>query len=209
MARTRIGESRRRITPKRAVALVAAGLFVAGSVEQDRFDLLGDMGHNRTGSEMLAVAQSRIDHDFAVGSETDRFAMMYLAEDPGSSYDRINVGSRVETAGLLRVFGNMAAIDKEFLFGQDCLVGSAYDTRPSEIRGRRVSGDISAVAGLNVVGNTVVVYSATTGPEPLRFEQTADGRFRADDEATVATLEAYGCDPVVTKPPVYEYDPYA
>ena len=84
------------------------------------------------------------------------------------------------------------AADAHYTFGQTCLAGSAYDTSPSEIRGRS-SGDISAVAALAVSGGDVTVYPAGSDAPSLSFSIT-NGEL-VPDESTVETLVANGCNP--------------
>lgn len=99
------------------------------------------------------------------------------------------------SVGGKRVLGWLLArgnTDAHYTFGQTCLAGSAYDTSPSEIRGR-ASGDISAVAALAVSGDMVTVYPAGSDAPSLRFS-IASGEL-VPDQPTVETLRANGCDP--------------
>lgn len=69
--------------------------------------------------------------------------------------------------------------------GRSCLKGTAYDITPYQ-------GDASAIAALNVDGDSVNVHAAGSNADPLEF--TFDGNtFVPASEETRQTLVAYNC----------------
>lgn len=80
----------------------------------------------------------------------------------------------------------------DYLIGQSCLAGTAYNTDPSQISGLS-KGTISAVASLSVLGSTVSVHPAGSNAPALTFKQRG-GELMPDD-STRQTLAANGCAP--------------
>lgn len=141
-----------------------------------RMDLLGDSGRHSLTEQEIAEEYRR---PWTIES---RFGLQFLGTET-----HIDSGPMVGNGVLGLIMGQ-----SDFRIGSDCLDGSAYDTTPSEIRGR-ASGDISAVASIAVNESEISIHPAGSNADPLRFEIADTGRLVPLDDATSDTLKAYGC----------------
>lgn len=121
----------------------------------------------------------------------------YLAQTALGKYEMSYVDPRVlnirtQSPGGSGILGYKNANTSDYMYGQACLDGTAYSTRPSEIRGR-ASGDISAVASLAASVDGISVHPAGSNAPALSF--TFDGGELVPNAATARTLKANGCAP--------------
>lgn len=176
-------------------AVVALGLLTV------LFDLLGDIPHHRSKAEVRAALEEKVMARYRSEGAAGRFSLLLLQDQtPGHGIfvGALEGGNSVLGIVPRTLHGIKSSVGYEKqnrTFGQDCLMGSAYDTTPSEIRGR-AHGDISSAATVNVVDNETVVYPAASNAAPLRFAQgeTPSQLLIPADGHTRSTLEAYGCD---------------
>ena len=190
------GRAAFRSASKGVAALAGVSTLYLG-IAENRLDLLGDMHSLRTEEETVAIARQRIDRKYATSSVTGRFALLYLqGNEKELSRDSVKVGMGEGGNGLVGKIMGIFAGENSYYYGQNCLSGSSYDIRPSEIRGR-ASGDINAVATLNIENGVVVIYPAASDGAPIRFNQGVNGELAPADPGTESTLTAYGCAPTV------------
>ncbi len=141
-----------------------------------KMDILGDKNASK-------FPQEEIDRQFSRSWTIEtRFGLQFLG-GLVSADDLPDTGN-----GILGIF--TMTVDSPI--GSNCLAGTAYDTTPSEIRGR-ASGDISAVASIAVKGSVISIHPAGSEAAPLLFIIGEDGRFEPNDVPTSDTLRAYGC----------------
>jgi hypothetical protein len=180
------------------IALLAG--FTVAALPNGPVDLLGDSGRLRTESEMNEQKAIKRQEVFAQDlAPSERFSLTFLGSDSlGIRNDidtRIDVNSRVEHNGVLGLLNVIVPGGTTDIIGdnpyEDCLAGTSYDITPSQIRGR-ASGDINAVASINVSDNEVFVYPAASEANSLRFTIEDNGLLLPSSE-TVEILSAYGC----------------
>jgi hypothetical protein len=194
MAKSKPGERTVGSITKRVVLPTATALVVGyGGFAENMLDLSGDLGHDRSHEAMRAIADGEIRSDFRAADAAGKFAMMYL------STRTTTVGEVEGSAGFARVFASMGSSNGNYIFGQECLAGSAYDIRSSAIRGFS-NGDISAVAALSIEGTSVSIHPAGSEAPPLHFTIGEDGTTLSADAGTQDTLAGYGCDAEVVTP---------
>lgn len=182
----------------KASAIAALGFLTV------RFDLLGDFPHHRSKAEVRAALEEKVMARYRSEGAAGRFSLLLLQDQsPGQGIfvGALEGGNSVLGIVPRTLHGIKSSVGYEKQnrsFGQDCLMGSAYDTTPSEIRGR-AHGDISSVATVNVVDDETVVYPAASNAAPLRFAQgeTPSQLLIPADGHTRSTLEAYGCNPKI------------
>lgn len=154
-----------------------------------RMDIMGDNVQKVPQEELNAQAIVEAEQLYADAPDAGRYAMLYLNDSDPILVKDIKGGN-----GFFGSAGEFNDYPTEVYTGQDCLAGSAFDSRPSEIRGR-TSGDIGATASVTIEDDLITVRPAATDAEPLRFAENSAGLLEADNSFTRNTLVAYGCDP--------------
>lgn len=158
---------------------VAAWTLVAGLV-------IGYPGNGVPKNEAVNDAYATAADSYASSTLAERYVQSYIQGQ------RTQEPLREGGWGLAWLFGNKLQ-ELDILVGQDCLVGTAYDTTTSVITGR-ASGELSAVAAVRVEGSSVTVHPAGSNVAPLEFQVT-DGGGLVPQGFTADTVQAYGCIP--------------
>lgn len=163
-------------------ALASLGAIGVGgyfAFAENGLDLLGD--HPRRDISL----EERMRQYARPWTAESRFSLQFLGKGvDGDDIDHPGGG------GLLSLWG--LAEYKEYPIGDNCLESTAYDTRPSEIRGR-ARGNISAVAALSVQEGIINIHPAGANSPPLKLETDEYGVLQPHDKQTAETLRAYGC----------------
>lgn len=133
--------------------------------------------------EQIAIAarQSAIDF-YKTRTDEYKYAVSFLGHYP--------VRDIPTTAGGEKVLGMVSQRHLSLYLGQTCLAGKAYDTRPSEIRGR-ARGEISAVASFDATPSALDVNPAGSNARGLSFTKTSNTLIPTPE--SVDTLGTYGC----------------
>lgn len=184
------------IASRGALALLAVGALI-GFNPNGPFDAAGDKfvskSRNEINGELLNEKTEAFMKQMPIA---DRYSMQFL------SNEMVGIDNKKRGKGVLLLLGIFESHNIFEPIGSKCLAGTVYDSTPSQIRGREVSGDISAVAGINVdsYGN-VSVHPAAPDAAPLKLYIDERGVLLPNDEATAINLtEVYGCplDPLAT-----------
>ncbi len=175
----------------RAVAIIAGVTAVYYGFADNHLDLMGDKGRVRPAAEAQALAQQRFDRQFADSSVAGRYALLFLQGDNHRDYrDTINVGKRDGNNGILGAFTDG---DFKYEYGQSCLDGSVYDTRPSHVAA--ATEDLDSAALLRPEGARVTIIPVAPEAPPLLFNQDGSGLLTPADDSTRQTMAAHGCSP--------------
>lgn len=185
--------TQRRNKLARRGAIVAGALLALSSLVFERpVDVLGDRSERIARTEQIEIAHNRAERILSSGSAIEKFTRQYIEPDyiivegerGGSFIADINLfEERFDARPELGVY-----------VGQNCLAGSGFDTSPSSIRGRRIAGEISAPATLEILeNNKVAIHAAGSGAVTLIFENPNDGPLKPS-EATSRTLVGMNCN---------------
>lgn len=128
-----------------------------------------------------AVRKAAIDF-YKTRTDEYKYAVSYLGY--------YEVGDIPTNSGGEKLLGFKTQKSISLKIGQTCLDGKAYDTRPSEIRGR-ARGDISAVASFDATPSALDVNPAGSNARGLSFTKTSNTLIPTPE--SVDTLGTYGC----------------
>lgn len=165
---------------------VAAATVVA-SIPNGPVDFWGDYPDESTREHQVdRISKSAKEIVDSIDTEQS-FALTYL------SPIQLAVSGEEGGKGVLKALPFRVGENMTVSIGQNCLQGSAYDTGASYITGRRVSGELSAVASLSVTDDIIQVHPAGSDAPSLKFSMDEFNLLVAD-ETTSNTLSAYGCE---------------
>jgi hypothetical protein len=155
---------------------------------------LGAPGETASEAELMSNARSQVLPTFEHMSDKARFEAQYLNPVYVEPTNRDSFNSR----GLWGAVNNASPLTLRV--GQNCLAGSAFDTRPKDVyRGNPVSG----VAAVTYEDGLVMVHPAGNGSTALEFK--SEGGILKPTDNTINSLRVNSCnvDPGV---PVYSDD---
>jgi hypothetical protein len=128
-----------------------------------------------------STRQSVIDF-YKTRTDEYKYAMSFLGYYP--------VADIPTATGGQKLLGMVTRRSISVFVGQTCLEGRAYDTRPSQIRGK-ANGDISAVASFDATPTSLDVHPAGSNARGLSFTKTSNTLIPTPE--SVSTLGTYGC----------------
>lgn len=180
-------------------AVTAAGAFAAYASWDKGLDIWGDSGSKRTVQEMDTAAVAEARHQFLGAAASRQYEMLFLDGNADTrTQGEPNVFVLDPRVGANGIAGALGAEKTRYsVQGYECLGHTAYDTRPSDISGLRVNGDIHPQAALSVAPDTgnILVNPGNGSTPPLEFSRSSDGGWQPTD-ATRDTLGLYPCGPL-------------
>ncbi|MCA9326153.1 hypothetical protein KC976_00930 [Candidatus Saccharibacteria bacterium] len=146
---------------------------------------IGAPGDNLPQSQIDTAIKTEAGNFYKTRTDAYKFAAAYL-----DIYRTNNgVAEQVGAKRGLALYDNMFS-GRTVYIGQACLANTAYDTRPSSIRGLS-SGDLSAVASIASTPESLTVHPAGSNVASLNF--TYQDKVLVPSPETKHTLSSYGC----------------